>query len=183
MLRFKRIWSVITTVFVVLAVLLAILLVGVRVAGLQPYVVLSGSMEPTYPVGSMIYTKKVDPSELQKNDPLTFHLNSGAVATHRIVEVIQPTKAGETLSFRTKGDANAIADADPIPADRILGKPVFCVPLLGFVANFIQRPPGLYVVVGIGILVITLSFVTDWIPLRKQETTENNDDDIQEEEL
>ena len=167
MLRFKRIWSVITTVCVVLAVILAILLVGVRLAGLQPYVVLSGSMEPTYPVGSMIYTKKVNPSELQIHDALTFRLNSGAVATHRIVEVIQPTKAGEKLSFRTKGDANAIADADPIPADRILGKPVFCVPLLGYVASYIQRPPGLYVVVGVGMVIIILSFATDLIPLRK----------------
>ena len=180
MLRFKRIWGIITTVCVVLAVILAILLVGVRLAGLQPYVVLSGSMEPTYPVGSMIYTKKVNPSELQIDDALTFRLNSGAVATHRIVEVIQPNKAGEKLSFRTKGDANAIADADPVPADRILGKPVFCVPLLGFVANYIQRPPGLFVVVGVGIVIIILSFGTDLIPLRKGKYIKEKDNKQEE---
>ena len=171
---FKRIWGIVTTVCVVVTVILAILLAGVRLVGLKPYVVLSGSMEPKYPVGSMIYTKKVDPSELQKGDPLTFRLNSGAVATHRIIEVIQPDKAGDKLSFRTKGDANAIADADPIPADRVLGKPIFCVPLLGFIANFIQRPPGLYVAVGVGIFVIILSFMTEQLPTRKGKYQKDN---------
>ena len=44
----KTVWNVITTVLVALVVVLAILLVGVRVVDLTPYVVLSGSMEPTY---------------------------------------------------------------------------------------------------------------------------------------
>lgn len=163
----KRIWSIFTLVCVVIVVILAILLAGVRLTGLKPYVVLSGSMEPKYPVGSMIYTKKVDPSELRKGDPLTFFLSSGSVATHRIVEILPPEETGEPLRFRTKGDANQTADSTPVPADQILGKPVFCIPLLGFVAEYIQRPPGLYVAVGIGMVVIILSFVTEQLPSRK----------------
>ena len=54
----KKLWNMITTVLVALVVILAILLVGVRVIGLTPYVVLSGSMEPTYHTGSLIYVKK-----------------------------------------------------------------------------------------------------------------------------
>ena len=57
----KTLWNAVTTVLVSLVVILAILLVGVRVVGLTPYVVLSGSMEPTYHTGSLIYVKKVDP--------------------------------------------------------------------------------------------------------------------------
>ena len=41
----KKIWSVVTTILVVLAVLLAVALVGVRVVGYTPYTILSGSMD------------------------------------------------------------------------------------------------------------------------------------------
>ena len=61
----KTVWNAITTVLVALVVVLAILLVGVRVVGLTPYVVLSGSMEPTYHTGSLIYVKKVDPVTIE----------------------------------------------------------------------------------------------------------------------
>ena len=57
----KKIWNVISTILVALVVLLALLLVGARVVGLQVFTVLSGSMEPTYHTGSLIYVKKVDP--------------------------------------------------------------------------------------------------------------------------
>ena len=56
----KKIWDWISGILVAVVVLLAIALVGVRVVGLQPYVVLSGSMEPAYHVGSLIYVKSVD---------------------------------------------------------------------------------------------------------------------------
>ena len=54
-MKFKKIWNVVSTVLVAAVVLLAVLLVGVRLFGLQVYTVLSGSMEPAYPVGSLIY--------------------------------------------------------------------------------------------------------------------------------
>jgi signal peptidase len=165
--HFKRIWGTVSTVCVAIAVILAVFLAGVRLVGLQPYVVLSGSMEPAYPVGSMIYTVKTQPDQLREGDPLTFRLEAGNVATHRIIEILPPEKDGEQLRFLTKGDANSIADEDPIPADRILGKPVLCIPLLGFVAEYIQRPPGLYVIVGLGMVIVILSFFSDLIPKRK----------------
>lgn len=51
----KKIWNIATTILVVLVVALAVLLVGARIIGLQVYAVLSGSMEPTYHTGSLIY--------------------------------------------------------------------------------------------------------------------------------
>lgn len=42
---FKKIWNVVSTVLVALVVLLAVALVGVRLVGLNTYVVLSGSMD------------------------------------------------------------------------------------------------------------------------------------------
>ena len=50
----QRVWNAATTVLVVLVVILALLLVGVRLVGFRPMCVLSGSMEPTYHTGSLI---------------------------------------------------------------------------------------------------------------------------------
>ena len=57
----RKIWNIVSTIIVALVVLLAVLLVGVRLVGIQVFTVLSGSMEPTYHTGSVIYVKKVDP--------------------------------------------------------------------------------------------------------------------------
>ena len=57
----QKVWNIISTIIVALVVILALLLVGARVVGLQVFTVLSGSMEPTYHTGSLIYVKKVDP--------------------------------------------------------------------------------------------------------------------------
>ena len=57
---FRKIWNVVYSVIVAVVVLLAVAFVGVRVVGLQPFTVLSGSMEPTYHTGSLIYVKSVE---------------------------------------------------------------------------------------------------------------------------
>ena len=80
--------GVIIIILAIAVVLLAVALVGVRLIGLNPYVVLSGSMEPTYHVGSLIYVKDVDYKELKDGDPITFMLSEDAIATHRIIEVL-----------------------------------------------------------------------------------------------
>ena len=145
----KKIWNVVTTVFVVLLVIVVILLVGVRLFGIQPYTVLSGSMEPKYPVGSLIYVKAVDPLTLKEKDPVTFMLNPTTVATHRIVEVIPDEEDPTVVRFRTKGDNNDDVDANLVHSNNVIGKPIFCVPYLGYVANYVQHPPGKYVALGI----------------------------------
>ena len=86
--KLKKILNALTTIIVVMVVILAIMLVGVRLFGLQVYSVLSGSMEPEYPVGSLIYVKKVDYKELKVGDPITFLLDKDTVVTHRIIVVL-----------------------------------------------------------------------------------------------
>ena len=57
----EKIWNVVSTILVALIVILALLLGGVRLVGLRPFAVLSGSMEPAYHVGSLIYVRSCDP--------------------------------------------------------------------------------------------------------------------------
>ena len=94
----KKIWNIITNIIVVLAVILAVALVGVRLVGLQVFTVLSGSMEPTYHVGSLIYVKDVDYKELEAGDVITFMLDEDTVATHRITEVVPDEEEPDTLN-------------------------------------------------------------------------------------
>jgi len=158
---FKKIINVVTTVIVAAAVLLAVLLVGVRVVGLQPFVVLSGSMEPVYHVGSLIYVKDVDYKELQVGDPITFMISEKTVVTHRITEVLVDEEDPDTLRFFTKGDANELPDGSSVHYKNVIGKPVFSIPYLGYVSNYIQNPPGMYVAIAAGALLILLVFLPD----------------------
>lgn len=157
----KRIWNLVSSVLVGIVVLLAIALVGIRLVGLQPYVVLSGSMEPTYHVGSLIYVKPVDYKELNVGDPITYMVSQDTVVTHRITEVLIDEEDPETYRYFTKGDANDVADGSSVHYKNILGKPVFSIPLLGYVSNYVQNPPGMYVAISAGAILILLVFLPD----------------------
>ena len=157
----KKIWNWVSTVLVGIVVLLAIALVGVRVVGLQPYVVLSGSMEPTYHVGSLIYVKSVDYKQLQVGDPITFLISENTVATHRIIEVLPDEEDPDTLRFFTQGDANDVPDGSSVHYKNIIGKPVFSIPYLGYLSDYIQNPPGKYVAISGAALLVLLVFLPD----------------------
>jgi signal peptidase len=167
--------KVFSYVLVATVVLLAVLLGGVRLFGLTPYAVLSGSMEPTYHVGSVIYVTDVDPTELDVGDPITYRLSDGTLVTHRIDRVLGEGTPG--LSFLTKGDANEGADGTAISAAAIVGKPVFSVPLLGYVSAFVQRPGGWILLAVICACVWLLSFVADvLLPKSSEESPPPSDE-------
>ena len=153
----KKLWNGLTTVLVALVVILAILLVGVRLVGLTPYVVLSGSMEPTYHTGSLIYVKKVDPFTIEAGTPITFMMDEDTIATHRVVGVVPDEEDSTVIRFRTKGDANDAEDGTLVHYKNVIGTPVFSIPYLGYVSDYITNPPGMYIgftVLGVIILML-----------------------------
>ena len=155
--RFRHILNWASNIFVIIVLALSIFLVVFRLLGFNLYTVMSGSMEPAYPVGALIYTKTVDPQTLKEGDVITFMNDETTIVTHRIIEVVtETTPSGEQiLKFRTKGDANNTPDGKLVHYKNILGTPVFTIPLLGYVANFLQRPPGIYIAIIIGTFLIT----------------------------
>lgn len=156
-----KITNWVATAAVAVVVILALLLVGVRLVGMQVFTVLSGSMEPTYHVGALIYVKKVDPMELQSGDVITFMLDEDTVATHRIVEVVPDEQDPSVIRFRTKGDANDAVDGSLVHYKNVLGTPVFTIPKLGYLASYIQNPPGTYVAISAGAVLLALVFLPD----------------------
>lgn len=157
----KKVWNAITTVLVILIVILAILLVGVRLAGFRVFTVLSGSMEPTYHVGSLIYVKDVDYRQLEAGDVITFMLDENTVATHRIIQVVPDEDEPEVLRYATQGDANDAPDGTLVHYKNVIGTPVFTIPKLGYVANYIQNPPGTYIAISGAAILLLLMFLPD----------------------
>ena len=159
----KKLWDTVSTVIVVIVVVAAVFLMGSRLLGYQVYNVISPSMEPTYSVGDLIYVKTVDPDAVKVGDPITFVLNEElVVATHRVVRI-----DAEKRHFYTKGDANETADAAPVHFNNLIGVPQFSLPLLGYVSDYIQHPPGLYVAIAVGAVLIGGAFLPDLFKKKK----------------
>ena len=156
MRKLKRIWDVITTVLVGIVVVLAVLLVGARVIGLQVFTVLSGSMEPTYHTGSLIYVQEVDAFDLEAGQVITFMLNEDTVATHRIIEVAVDEEDPETIRYFTKGDANESRDSAPVLYENVIGTVKFSLPKLGYISNYFSSPSGRYAGMAIVFFLILL---------------------------
>ncbi|WZH53511.1 MAG: signal peptidase I [Nocardioides alkalitolerans] len=130
----------------VVVIALGVLVVGVavvvpRLGGATPYTILTGSMEPTYPPGTLVVVREVDPDDIVTGDVVTFQLRSGepAVATHRVVGTGRSTVGGEVV-LTTKGDANATADAEPVRAVQVRGRVWYAVPWLGHVGAALGAP-------------------------------------------
>lgn len=112
------------------------LIIVPQLFGVSMKTVISGSMEPYIPVGSLAVIKPCDASELTVGDDVTYKLPSGIYVTHRIVG-----KDDKTGLIQTQGIANDIPDV-PIYADIILGKVIFSVPLAGYAVSFLSTLTG-----------------------------------------
>lgn len=153
----KRVWNIVSGILIAIMVVLVVMLVGVRLIGYQPYCVLSGSMEPTYRTGSLIYVKKADPQDIKVGDPITFVLDENlTVATHRVIEIDEADR-----HFYTKGDANEYPDASSVHFNNLIGRPAFTIPYMGYVANYIQNPPGRYIAIAAAAVILLLIFIPD----------------------
>lgn len=110
-----------------------------KLMGIKIYGVMTGSMEPAYSVGGVVYVKSCDASKISKGDVITFRLGTDteAVMTHRVLQM-------DGSFFVTKGDANNTEDPEPVSYDRLIGKVVFFVPKLAGLANFVDSATGRY---------------------------------------
>lgn len=96
-------------------------------------------------------------SDVQVGDAITFVLNEDLeLATHRVVAI----DAGRR-QFTTQGDANETPDAAPVAFENLVGKPVFAIPWLGYVSQWISHPPGMYLAAALGAVLVLLLFLPD----------------------
>lgn len=157
------------TIVTVAAAVLAITLAGLRLFGFRTFTIMSGSMEPNYPVGSMIYVRPVDYQTLKVGDVISYVAGDDkTIVTHRIIEIEPDSKDASVLRFRTKGDANELADTKLVHYKNVLGVPVFNLPHLGYFARNIQEPPGIYITLVVGTLLLAWTFLPGTLEGRRK---------------
>ena len=157
-------------IVIVAVVVLFFLMGGIGLFGFKIYTVLSGSMEPDYKVGSLIYVKDVDTSNLKEKDVITFKTENGVVVTHRINEISYDENSKKI--FRTKGDANDEADDVPIYEENVIGKPLFTIPYLGYLSTMISGKNGKFLLISFGVLLIVFMSVIDYLVSDKREVND-----------
>lgn len=150
--------SAVATVLLLAVMAVALPFSVPKLFGYQIYNVLTQSMEPAMPVGSAIYVKRCDPQALRQGEIITYRLSeaTGLVQTHRVVE--NDTQAKQLIA---KGDANALPDVDPVSYERVVGKVVVCIPVLGTVSEMLHSGPGVTACVAIFALAIILWTLAD----------------------
>ena len=131
--------SVIGTVLLIIVVAACIPLTLPKAMGYQLYTVVSGSMEPAIPVGSLVYIKYVEPKEIIEGDVIAFYGSDaeGSIITHRVVS--NSAAMGE---FITKGDANEENDMNPVTYNQYMGKMVRSIPKIGGIVQTITGGSG-----------------------------------------
>ena len=138
----KLISNIIYAVCLAFALFTAFLLFGKY----KVYVVETGSREPDYPVGSVLFVKECEPETLSENDVITFQKN-GATVTHRIVKVNKDER-----TFVTKGDANASEDIRPVSFDSLIGIVRLCVPNMGTAVMYLSSAYGKVGIVALALI-------------------------------
>ncbi|MBE5916658.1 MAG: class B sortase [Pseudobutyrivibrio ruminis] len=129
-------FRIIGTILILAVIIVAAPVAIPRLVGISSYNVISGSMEPTISVGSIVYVKGQDFDKLSVGDIIAF--NSGAsVVTHRITAI-----DSESMLITTKGDANSEEDFTPIAYTNVIGKVVFHIPVYGNIAAMVSETGG-----------------------------------------
>ena len=206
--KLKKIVDVVSKIALGMFVLLVVLLAGVRLFGIEPHIVLSGSMEPEIPTGSLVYVKPLTREEAQNlhvGDTVTYLTDkNGTKVTHKIYEVVGPAyvknqygeylvdesgnrvvakdDAGYDMIMYTTYGINNKNETSPsgytldgtpgvgnLASSNVFGKPIFSIPLLGYVANFVQSTTGRYVTIVICVLLVVNALFGSAPPNKKNE--------------
>jgi signal peptidase len=155
-----------TGLVVLVAALAVVLIVIPKATGSMPLTVLTQSMEPTLPPGTLVVVRPVATDQIEVGDVVTYQITSGqaAVVTHRVIAVSSSSDGGRT--FTTKGDNNDVADSKPVLPAQIRGTVWYSLPALGTVNQFVNGsrawliPSAAVLLLGYAAVMITLGSVS-----------------------
>lgn len=160
----KRFLKIVTDMVLIVLIAYAAVLYLPAIAKIKPYQVLSGSMEPAYHVGSLVYVRAVEADSVEVGDTITFHLTTDTVVTHRVVD-----KNETDRTFTTKGDANETADGSKVSYASVIGKVVFSIPLLGYIHSYLSSVPGMIMIGTMLVILFILSVLLDYLSKKEGE--------------
>ena len=187
----RKLSELLSTLALLIVLAMTVLLVGMRFLGLTPYAVLSGSMEPAYSAGDLIYVRALEPKEIEIGMPITFVANEQlTVVTHRVADIhkiettMQPITmedgtpalgvGGQPLMmevpldepayyFITKGDANEREDSEAVYGKNVIGTPAYRLPFLGHLIIMLRTTSGKVMLACFGLLLAVLMFLPEML--------------------
>lgn len=149
-------------VLVMIGILLVLIPVSVpRMLGFKTYNVVSSSMAPAIPEGSLIMVKEIDPYEIKEGDVIAFEAD-GPVVSHRVVK-----NDAFDARFITKGDANEDVDLKDVQYDQLIGIVACHLPLLGRVGSYISTVSGRLMMGELIVVCMLLFIVSDRLSRKK----------------
>lgn len=173
---------------VICAILLPILIINITlivrsiadqdevpsVGGIFPLIVLTDSMYPKIQSGDLIFCHKEEPENISEGDVIAFFDPAGngtSIVAHSVADV---TEVDGQTAWITRGIANNVDDAVPVPADKLVGVYRTRIPGLGNAVMFMQSTAGMIVCV---VCPILLLIVWDILRRRRYEKRKKADTD------
>jgi signal peptidase I len=143
----NKIGSALSNLALVIAVIICLTVVVqvttngyVQIGGFSLFRIVTGSMEPELPVGSLIVCQDVPVSQIQERDIVCFRSKNpqilGQIVTHRVINTV--VREDGSVLLETKGDANLSADAEYVTQDNLIGKVNYYSKDRDFMASFVN---------------------------------------------
>ncbi|MBQ6756881.1 MAG: signal peptidase I [Oscillospiraceae bacterium] len=149
--------------------------------GYSMFRVLTGSMEPELPVGSMVIVKRVGAEEVKVGDIITFFSTDptlqGGVNTHRVIDI---DNSGMDILFTTKGDANQFKDEYGAVGSNLIGVVIYCSTFLGTAVRLASNPVIFFPLLVIPLGIILISNLVSTVKTAKKLAAEEEEKAIAE---
>lgn len=152
MKSFSKAFGRIVLILTVVIALVASVFVVPKLFGINPYVVLSGSMEPQIHTGAIAFVNTKD-TAVKVGDVVTYRLANDELVTHRIIKKDQS-------EYTFQGDANDNPDARTVTQDQIVGKYLFSIPKVGFLISALGKK-GMPVIIAWIIILNIMSLILE----------------------
>lgn len=167
----KRIKEIVSIVIVVALLTPAIIYaIPFIVDGYYSSVIMSSSMEPTIPIGSIVVVKRVNPDDVKVSNIIVFQ-RSDSKTLHRVIDKIVEN---DTYYFKTKGDANENPDPWIVQPEQIQGSLLLTIPYYGYLIYFAGTPIGFILMVIIPATLLIANEIRKIIQLKKGGKNEEN---------
>lgn len=148
---FSRIYFLIVSVLIAIGGILSVF----YICQVRPYVVQTGSMTPTIPVGSVCFVNQhISYENIHIGDIIAFKLGGTATVTHRVIRIVED-------GMITKGDANRMEDAALVTKDNYVGKTIFWIPEVGNFVRYLRTKQGIIFFASGAVVLILSGFLID----------------------
>ena len=159
-------------VIVIMSLLLAFIIITRFFLHATFKTVITGSMEPELPVGSLLMITPAEYDEISIGDDITFVRDESlTLVTHRVVG-----KNDKRMTITTKGIANNTKDA-PTSYDNVVGKVRLCIPFIGYIGLWLSTPKGIIITVTAVLSVIIICLLIKYIFFAKPSQQKEKDDE------